>query len=114
MKKIVICADGTWNRPEKNRAQDFPTNVLRLARAIRPHSDDDIPPQLLPPQAEIPPPHPPARYPDPDPRIRQNPLSQRRKISPAKPHRIPKPKRLARVACELSLFSYYLLIANLH
>jgi uncharacterized protein (DUF2235 family) len=47
MKKIVICADGTWNRPEKNRAQDFPTNVLRLARAICPHSDDNIPQQVF-------------------------------------------------------------------
>ena len=28
MKKIVICADGTWNRPEKNSAKDFPTNHL--------------------------------------------------------------------------------------
>ena len=31
-KRIVICADGTWNDPEK----EHPTNVLRLARAIRP------------------------------------------------------------------------------
>ena len=30
-KRIVICADGTWNRPEKNLKEDFPTNVLRLA-----------------------------------------------------------------------------------
>ena len=36
MKRIVICADGTWNRPERNLAEDQPTNVLRLARAIRP------------------------------------------------------------------------------
>src|SRR5690554_2395692 len=35
-KRIVICADGTWNRPEKDLAKDFPTNVLRLARAIDP------------------------------------------------------------------------------
>ena len=31
-KRIVICADGTWNDPE----DDHPTNVLRMARAIRP------------------------------------------------------------------------------
>ncbi|MBF0279430.1 MAG: DUF2235 domain-containing protein [SAR324 cluster bacterium] len=35
-KKIVICADGTWNRPENNLKKDFPSNVLKLARAIRP------------------------------------------------------------------------------
>lgn len=35
-KRIVICADGTWNRPEKNLQKDFPTNVLKLARAIKP------------------------------------------------------------------------------
>ena len=35
-KRIVICADGTWNRPEEDLSKDFPTNVLRLARAIRP------------------------------------------------------------------------------
>ena len=32
MKRIVICADGTWNRPEKDLEKDIPTNVLRLAR----------------------------------------------------------------------------------
>lgn len=36
MKRIIICADGTWNRPEQNLAKDQPSNVLRLARAIRP------------------------------------------------------------------------------
>ena len=28
MANIVICADGTWNRPEENLQKDFPTNVL--------------------------------------------------------------------------------------
>lgn len=37
-KNIVICADGTWNRPEQRPSKDYPTNVLRLARAIRPSS----------------------------------------------------------------------------
>lgn len=32
MKRIVICADGTWASPEKG----LPTNVLRLSRAIAP------------------------------------------------------------------------------
>jgi len=36
MANIVICADGTWNRPEEDVETDFPTNVLKLARAIRP------------------------------------------------------------------------------
>ncbi len=40
MKRIVICADGTWNRPEKNLKKDVPTNVLRLARAIAPVAAD--------------------------------------------------------------------------
>lgn len=36
MANIVICADGTWNRPEEDIGKDFPTNVLKLARAIQP------------------------------------------------------------------------------
>lgn len=36
MANIVICADGTWNRPEEDLEKDHPTNVLKLARAIRP------------------------------------------------------------------------------
>ncbi|MEC7816559.1 MAG: DUF2235 domain-containing protein [Pseudomonadota bacterium] len=36
MKRIAICFDGTWNRPEQNLGEDFPTNVLQFARAIRP------------------------------------------------------------------------------
>ena len=39
-KRIVICADGTWNRPEQNLSEDFPTNVLKLARAICPIAKD--------------------------------------------------------------------------
>ena len=38
MANIVICADGTWNRPEEDIAKDFPTNVLKLSRAIKPSS----------------------------------------------------------------------------
>ncbi len=36
MANIVICSDGTWNRPEKED-KDTPTNVLRISRAITPH-----------------------------------------------------------------------------
>ena len=37
-KRLVICADGTWNDPEDK----YPTNVLRVARAIRPEDDDGV------------------------------------------------------------------------
>lgn len=40
MANIVICADGTWNRPEEDLEKDHPTNVLKLARAIRPAQGD--------------------------------------------------------------------------
>src|SRR5210317_2630955 len=46
-KRIVICADGTWNRPEKDLKKDFPTNVLRLARAIKPIANDGSPQQVF-------------------------------------------------------------------
>jgi uncharacterized protein (DUF2235 family) len=46
MKRIVICADGTWNRPEEDLEKDFPTNVLKLARAIKP-KDKDVPQQVF-------------------------------------------------------------------
>ena len=35
-KRIVICADGTWNDPQ----DEYPTNVLRVARAISPLAAD--------------------------------------------------------------------------
>ena len=46
-KRIVICADGTWNRPEKNVDKDFPTNVLKLSRSIQPLGEDNIPQQVF-------------------------------------------------------------------
>lgn len=42
-KRLVICADGTWNRPEEDLQKDVPTNVLRMARAIRPLAADSLP-----------------------------------------------------------------------
>lgn len=42
MKRIIICADGTWNRPEENLEEDFPTNVLKFARGISPQDEDGI------------------------------------------------------------------------
>lgn len=41
MKRIIICADGTWNRPEENIEEDFPTNVLKFARGIAPKDTED-------------------------------------------------------------------------
>lgn len=42
MKRIVICADGTWNKPEEDPEKDTSTNVLRVARAIKPVASDGI------------------------------------------------------------------------
>lgn len=36
MKRIIICSDGTWNKPEEDLSKDFPTNVLKFSRAIAP------------------------------------------------------------------------------
>jgi len=41
MKRIVICADGTWNRPEQDVEKDFPTNVLKIALSVEPVSSGD-------------------------------------------------------------------------
>lgn len=43
MKRIVLCADGTWNEPEQiNPAtgRRRPTNVLKVARAVLPQAAD--------------------------------------------------------------------------
>jgi uncharacterized protein (DUF2235 family) len=39
MKRIVICADGTWNERDaidKKTGRRHPTNVTKVARAVRP------------------------------------------------------------------------------
>ena len=41
MSNIVVCADGTWNRPEEDLATDYPTNVLKLARGVSPDADGE-------------------------------------------------------------------------
>ncbi|WP_191603278.1 DUF2235 domain-containing protein [Marinomonas algicola] len=46
-KRIVICADGTWNKPEVDPAKDFPTNVLKFARSIQPVTDNGIQQQVF-------------------------------------------------------------------
>jgi len=47
MKRIVICADGTWNRPEKNLKKDVASNVLKFARAIKPVAVDGVAQQVF-------------------------------------------------------------------
>ena len=43
MKRIIICSDGTWNRPERlGHNEDFPTNVLKFARGISSKDKNDI------------------------------------------------------------------------
>lgn len=40
-KRIVLCADGTWNEPEQvdeKTGRRRPTNVLKVARAVRPEA----------------------------------------------------------------------------
>lgn len=42
MKRIIICADGTWNEPERKdpaTGRPQPTNVLKVARAVLPRSN---------------------------------------------------------------------------
>jgi uncharacterized protein (DUF2235 family) len=41
MKRVVLCADGTWNEPEQvdeKTGRRRPTNVLKVARAVRPEA----------------------------------------------------------------------------
>ncbi|GLX80034.1 hypothetical protein tinsulaeT_33740 [Thalassotalea insulae] len=42
MKRIIICADGTWNRPEQLGKEQYPTNVLTFARHILPQDNTGI------------------------------------------------------------------------
>lgn len=43
MKRIVICCDGTWNLPDAtDNGIPTPTNVVKIAQAVRPISNDDI------------------------------------------------------------------------
>jgi uncharacterized protein (DUF2235 family) len=42
MRRLVICADGTWNRPDDDPEDevDTSTNVLKMARTLRPVTTD--------------------------------------------------------------------------
>ncbi len=43
-KRIVICSDGTWNRPtQKHKGVVCPTNVFKIKQAIAPYSKDGWP-----------------------------------------------------------------------
>lgn len=43
MKRIVICADGTWNKPDqKDRGKRKPSNVVKIARAVLPLASNNI------------------------------------------------------------------------
>ena len=45
MKRIVICADGTWNlrdQTDRHTGKRRPTNVTKVARAIRPRGADGV------------------------------------------------------------------------
>lgn len=41
-KRIIICADGTWNRPESDPEKDVPTNVLTFSRAVAPQDERGV------------------------------------------------------------------------
>lgn len=43
-KNIVVCSDGTWNRPEQ-AAHDYPSNVLKLCRLVK--SQSSVPVQQV-------------------------------------------------------------------
>ena len=37
MRRLIVCAGGTWNRPDqRSGGTEAPTNVVKLARAIAP------------------------------------------------------------------------------
>lgn len=45
MKRIVICADGTWNEPERldpKTGRPQPTNVLKIARGLLPRARNGV------------------------------------------------------------------------
>jgi hypothetical protein len=48
-RRLVICCDGTWNRPDQQRE----TNVVRLLRAIKPEAAPP-PGAIVPPGAKVP------------------------------------------------------------
>src|SRR5262249_14352914 len=44
MKRLVVCSDGTWNRPDQvSHGKACPTNVTKIARAIAARTDAGVP-----------------------------------------------------------------------
>lgn len=43
MKRIVVCADGTWNKPDQeDRGKRKPSNVVKTARGLLPRASDGV------------------------------------------------------------------------
>ena len=43
MRRLIVCADGTWNRPDQeDHGQSSPTNVVKMQRAIRSVASDGM------------------------------------------------------------------------
>ncbi len=43
IRRLIICADGTWNEPEQNDlGMSSPTNICKLAKAIQPFDKDGV------------------------------------------------------------------------
>ncbi|HUF56766.1 MAG TPA: DUF2235 domain-containing protein [Thermohalobaculum sp.] len=44
MKRLVVCADGTWNTPERegNDGAESSTNVLKMLRALNSITEDGV------------------------------------------------------------------------
>ena len=43
MKRLIVCCDGTWQKLNS----EYPTNVVKIAQAIRPLCDDKITQQII-------------------------------------------------------------------
>lgn len=44
MKRLVVCCDGTWNKPDEEKdGYPVPTNVVKLAYRIAKRGDDGVP-----------------------------------------------------------------------
>ena len=39
-KRLVVCCDGTWNRPDQRAGSAAPTNVTKIALGVPPEDDD--------------------------------------------------------------------------
>lgn len=44
MKRLIVCADGTWNKPDQeDRGKRHPSNVVKFSRSILPRDSQGIP-----------------------------------------------------------------------